>query len=341
MPFMWAAGASVLGGLLGSDASSSAANTQANSAAAANQTQWNMFNTVNQQNAPWRQAGGTALDQLMMGIGGQPVSQAAAPATAAPAPAQTSPGGGAPAGYTLYTGAQNMQGIGGGTGPSMPPGAISGSDGQYYVPAGSGNMFGNAGAAPAAATKMGTMPVASATPSSGSGIGAGQFTHMFNTSDLNSQLAPNYAFQLQQGQDAAKNMANASGGMLGGNALQGLEKYTQDYAGGAYQNAFNNYQTGQSNIFNRLSNIAGLGQQANQTSAGNAATFGTNIGNNITSAGAAQAAGQVGSANAITGGINNAASWYGMNNLLGNSGGGGGNASYLNTPTLPLSAFQK
>ena len=68
-------------------------------------------------------------------------------------------------------------------------------------------------------------------------------TNQFNTSDLNSQLATNYQFSLQQGQMANQRAANALGGGFGGNALQGLNTYTQNYAQNAYQNAFNNYQT--------------------------------------------------------------------------------------------------
>jgi len=90
------------------------------------------------------------------------------------------------------------------------------------------------------------------------------FTNQFNNQDLNAQLAPNYAFQLQQGLGQAQNAANATGGLLSGNTLQGLNTYAQNYAQSAYQNAFNNYQTQRNNIYNNLSNAAGLGQTSNQ-----------------------------------------------------------------------------
>ena len=91
------------------------------------------------------------------------------------------------------------------------------------------------------------------------------FTNQFNNQDLNAQLAPNYAFQLQQGMGQARNAANVGGGLLSGNTLQGLNTYAQNYAQGAYQNAFTNYQNQRQNIYSNLANQAGIGQTANTT----------------------------------------------------------------------------
>jgi hypothetical protein len=99
-------------------------------------------------------------------------------------------------------------------------------------------------------------------------------TRQFTNADLNANLAPNYAFQLAQGQMANQRAANMGGGSMGGNALQGLQKYTQDYAGGAYQNAFNNFNTQRQNIYGNLSNMANIGT----TSAGQLANLGTSLG---------------------------------------------------------------
>jgi hypothetical protein len=63
----------VVGSLLGSNASNSAANTQANAANQASQTQLQMFNTLQQNLNPYKQAGLPALQQLSQGTapGGQ------------------------------------------------------------------------------------------------------------------------------------------------------------------------------------------------------------------------------------------------------------------------------
>ena len=150
----------------------------------------------------------------------------------------------------------------------------------------------------------------------GTGTGSGYLTHQFNAADLTAGLAPNYDFMLQQGQMANQRAANVAGGGLGGNALQGLQKYTQDYAGNAYQNAFNNYQTQRSNIYNTLAGIAGIGQtgqNATNTAATNAVNATTQLG--VGSA-AAQAAGTVGATNAYSNAVNNAVNNYTLASLL-------------------------
>lgn len=138
----------------------------------------------------------------------------------------------------------------------------------------------------------------------GSGEGTGYLTRQFGDQDLNSNLAPNYAFQLQQGQGATNAANNVNGG--GGNAAQGLQQFTQNFAGNAYQNAFNNFNAQRSNIYNTLASIAGIGQtgQSAVNAAGtNAATTNAQLG---VGAASALGQGQIGAANAYSGAINNA-----------------------------------
>jgi len=219
--------------LIGSSAAQKAADIQSAAAQNATALQGQMFNQINQQQAPYRSAGYNALNQL------------------------------------------------GGLGA-----------GQYQQYDTAGNP-----------TTMGT--------------GTGYLTKQFGPADLAAGLAPNYDFMLQQGQMANQRAANVGGGALGGNALQGLQKYTQDYAGNAYQNAFQNFQNQRTNIYNTLAGIAGIGQTgqtATNQAAQNATTAQTQLG--VGSA-AAQAAGQVGTAGA-----------YG--NALGQLGSGLTLASLLN-----------
>jgi len=228
--------------LIGSSAAQKAADIQSAAAQNATALQGQMFNQINQQQAPYRTAGYNALNQL------------------------------------------------GGLGA-----------GQYQQYDAAGNP-----------TTMGT--------------GSGYLTKQFGPADLQAGLAPNYDFMLQQGQMANQRAANVGGGAIGGNALQGLNKYTQDYAGNAYQNAFNNFQSQRTNIYNTLAGIAGIGQTgqtATNTAGANLANAQSQLG--VGSA-AAQAAGQVGTAGA-----------YG--NALGQLGSGLTLASLLNqrgNVTLPV-----
>ena len=157
-------------------------------------------------------------------------------------------------------------------------------------------------------TQMGSLAPYQATGQAGlTDINANMpyFQHQFDTSDLNSNLAPNYAFQLGQGQQANQRAANVGGGALSGNTLTGLNRYTQDYAGNAYQQAFNNYNNQRNNIYSTLSNIAGIGSTANNSAIGAGNTYGTNLTNLNTGLAAAQASATVGQAQNTSNTISN------------------------------------
>jgi hypothetical protein len=159
-------------------------------------------------------------------------------------------------------------------------------------------------------------------PPDSSAPGFGSLLKPFDKADLTNGLSPNYDFMLGQGQEANKNMANLSGGLLGGNALQGLNTFTQNYAQNAYQQAYNNYNTNQGNIYSRLMGTAQLGQNSATNSASNSVTAANNIGNTMAAQGAAQGGGIVGASNAMAGGMNNATSYYNLGKIMNGSGSG-------------------
>jgi hypothetical protein len=147
------------------------------------------------------------------------------------------------------------------------------------------------------------------------------------------QNDPGYQFRLQQGQAALENSAAAKGGLIGGNEGEALTQYGQNYASNEYQNvynrAMNNYQTNVLGPYNRLSSLAGLGQQTATTlgQEGQSAASGvTNInlttgaqqGQDIQNAAAARASGYVGAGNAIGGGISGIGQSMLLSQLLGN-----------------------
>ena len=135
------------------------------------------------------------------------------------------------------------------------------------------------------------------------------------------QADPGYAFRLAEGQKALDRQAAARGGLISGGALRAAQRYGQEMGSQEFGNAYNRALTGyntdvarENQLYNRQAALSGIGQtatnlvgQAGQnyaTGAGGAlGTYGTNVGNLITGAGAAQAAGQVGAANALTGGL--------------------------------------
>lgn len=234
LPYM--AGAQVGTGLLQANAAQKAADVQSAAAQGATQLQGQIFNTINQQQAPYRTAGYQTLNTIN----------------------------------------------------SMLPGA-------YVKYDASGNPI-------------------------GTGEGTGYLTHQFSPEDFAAGIDPGYAFRLQQGQMANQRAANVGGGALSGNTLAGLQAYTQGQASQEYGNAFNRYQAQRQNIFNTLSNIAGIGQSG-QTQANQAATnYGSNVANLGVGSAAAQAAGLTGSTAALSNAAGNVANTYMLANLLGQRG---------------------
>lgn len=152
----------------------------------------------------------------------------------------------------------------------------------------------------------------------------------FTNADLNANMAPNYAFQLQQGQQALQNSQAADSGVLSGAALKGMQNFTQNTAAGAYQQAYNNWLSNQNLNYGQMMGLASLGENAAAMAGNNAVQTGQSIGQNMIGAGNAQAAGMIGGANALSGAIGNATGYMGLNNMLGGGnlgdlfGGGGG-----------------
>ena len=142
----------------------------------------------------------------------------------------------------------------------------------------------------------------------------GALTRKFGAADF--EADPGYRFQLAEGEQAANRAAAARGGFNSGRTLKELMRYGQGLASTTYQDAYNRYNTDQSNLYNRLAGIAGTGQTAATTLGNAGANYAANVGNTLTGGANAQAAsriaganartsGYMGAANAITGGINN------------------------------------
>lgn len=143
------------------------------------------------------------------------------------------------------------------------------------------------------------------------------------------QQSPGYQWQLGQGINAIQNSAAASGGVNSGNTLKALMGYGQGLANQDYQQALQNYQNWQGQVYNMYSGISNTGANAAGQMAGIGSQVGQNIGNNITGAGNALAAGQVGSSNAI----GNSLSSLGNLGLMMQMNGEFGGSSMPNVPT--------
>jgi hypothetical protein len=140
-----------------------------------------------------------------------------------------------------------------------------------------------------------------------------QFTKTFTPQDLTANLAPNYEFMKQQGLGATAQGANVSS--PGSNVDLAKTIFAEKFAQGGYQDALTNFRNQQTDIFNRLSGIAGIGQTAQGQSQNLGSATSTNLANLATGGANAIAAGQIGSANAQAAGlqgIGNAGLMYSM-----------------------------
>lgn len=129
------------------------------------------------------------------------------------------------------------------------------------------------------------------------------FQQSFNMSDF--QQDPGYQFDLQQGQQAIDRSAAASGGLQSGGTLKAAAQYSQGMASNEYQNAYNRFNNNQTQQFNRLASLAGLGQTANgQLNQAGSAMAGQ-VGSNMMGAANAQGAATIAGANAYGGALSN------------------------------------
>ena len=159
----------------------------------------------------------------------------------------------------------------------------------------------------------------------------GYFNQSYEGDKFNFQADPSYKFRQQQGFDGIQSQAAAQGGLLSGATLKALNDYNSNLASQEYGNAFNRWQStdnnnyerfnaDQTNRYNRLSNLVGVGQNA-AAQVGNAgAQTSQAIANNTMAGANSIAAGQVGSANAWSNTANDLGSMaaaYGIMNKKG------------------------
>ena len=289
------AGAGIGSSLIGAHAANKAAQTQADAATQAQQLQYQEFQQQQANLQPWLKAGTGALSQLSAGLqpGGAysaqnyPQFQPYGAATNALNPATFQATGMAqqalqPSAFQAPTAEQAAQ---------MPGYQFAFDQGLQALQRSQAATGITGGAAAKAAEQYGQ-----------------------GLASTNYQNAYNQALQAYgTNQAAAQNALSSQSGLYGQNLAAAQNALSGQM--GIYGTQVNASNTG----FGRLADIAGMGQNA--TSQLNAAgqNYASNAGNLLTSAGAAQAAGQVGAANAWGSGlgtIGNAAMNYGMLNAL-------------------------
>lgn len=143
---------------------------------------------------------------------------------------------------------------------------------------------------------------------------------------------PGYQFRLGQGEQAINRAAAAAGRYDSGRALKDLTEFNSGLASQEYGSAYSRFVNDQSNQYNRLANLAGVGQ----TAANTLSELGANAANSI--AGINQSAGNAAAAGAINSGNARASGYMGQSNAWNNAIGGATNAlaQYFSTPSLNI-----
>lgn len=132
------------------------------------------------------------------------------------------------------------------------------------------------------------------------------------------ESTPGYQFGMQQTLANLGSSESAQGATYGTGTMAAMANYAHNVASTGYNQAFSNYQTSIQNAYGRLAGIANMGLGGAQSINQQATTTAGNIGNNLTSAGTAQAAGTIGTANAINGSIGTATNGLMYNNMMSN-----------------------
>jgi hypothetical protein len=142
----------------------------------------------------------------------------------------------------------------------------------------------------------------------------GSLNKPFTAQDYLNNQDPGYQFQLQTGGQALRNADTPGVGSLSGSALKDLMGFNQNMAATGYQNAFNRYNTQNTNTYNRLMGLSTLGQNAASNTGAQGTTLAGNAGSATAASGASYASGTLGATGSLAGGANTLGGLMYLNN---------------------------
>lgn len=292
-------GVGAISSLMGGEASNEAANQQVASGREAIAENRRQYDQTRADQAPWRGAGSSAINRLsyLLGLdtgGGEYGGgvEAADAIRARFAPHFTTQG-------------QMREVFGANAGDSNAVSGVSTIRDPDFV--------NEAGLSAAVNAELQRQQAAQAA-SQPKGSDFGSLMRRFGLSDF--QTDPGYQFRLSEGEKGINRSLAARGGLLSGAAIKEASRFNQDTASGEFDRAYGRFNNDQTNQFNRLAGVAGIGQQAQGVVSQVGANTATNNAGIIQGIGNAQAAGTVGRSNALTNAIDSL-NQYNMMNRVG------------------------
>lgn len=323
LPFIGAgagAAGSIAGGIIGAGASGDAAETQADAATAAAQLQYKasqealalqkqMWEASQTQQQPWLEAGRAGLSGLLGGMGLGTLSQQ----TTTPVDPYATERTNYQTSVDQLKQRINQPGISLRERENLREELLAAERRLEQLPR-----------APGAETNW------AVTPGDATATGYGDLMKNFSQEDFIKD--PGYDFRMQEGMNALNQSAAAKGMPFGGAAAKAAIQYGQNLGSNEYSNAYNRFVQDQTNRYNKLASLAGLGQTTAQNLSASGSNYAANAGNILTNSASSQgdyltqaanarASGYVGGANAwgnaLSGIGNNLSSYYLLNQLLG------------------------
>lgn len=320
---LFSAGASILGGALGSDSAGDATQAQIAATDRATGVQEAARVQNRQDLMPWTQGGGLAQNELLRRLGINVPAQSREQIRAQLLPQ-----------YTTAT-QQPVYG-------NQPPvfGAVT-NDGDNGV-TGQWNQENNwyqqqspegGGQAQSTVDEAGLNAAIEAMysgqPSQANTPGFGSLTKQFDQTDLNNDLVYQNGLQfgLNTGINQLNNRAAATGGYGSGAALKALTRYGNDYATTKTAGAYDRSMGQKNQLYSFLQGQSAQGQSAASGVGAAGINTAAGIAGNINAAGNANAAGSIAGANALGGGIAGATNAFQWNQLLSKGAGTTGTPS--------------
>lgn len=332
--------AAVAGGAIASDGARSAANTQADAAAQADETQRYIFDTNRADQAGYQRNGNAANQKLadLLGIGGGSSAGGAGSSSAgltrdqlrAQLLPQYTTQSSTPGGAALFA--------------SDPQERESGPSGVYANPSQTTQSIDENGLNSAIDSRLAqqSQQQAQQQATAQNDPSYGSLLKNFSTNDFYNDPVTQISQQFlqDQGQQAINHQASASGSSLSGATLKALQKYNSGLISQQAGDSYNRFNTNKQNTFNMLSGVSGTGQVANSQVAASNMNYGNQVSNNQTALGSARGASAIAQGNALAGGLTgaynnyqNAGLYNSLTNRLNGSSSSGGNWTGYDMPT--------
>jgi hypothetical protein len=300
-------GSAVIGGGASIYGANKAAKASKNATQAANDLQRYQYDTTRADQAPWRAIGGQAIGALGQGFG-----------------FDTSGYGGSTVNWGQY--GQANPDVAAGWQDMLQSGEaqekFNGDPNAYYQ-----WHYQNYGQ-----NEGRQAPTAAAGTGAAGGSQVPNFLDTFGKDDF--EADPGYEWLRNETLRAVDGRAAAAGGYASGGRDKARMRYASGLANQSYGDAYNRFNNDRTMIYNRLSNLAGMGQTANNAIAGAGQNYANQVGQNNLN----NAAVQAGAANQTAGAIGqfgqNALNYFGQPGMV-NQYGSGQNLSPMSVQSLP------